>query len=276
MAVISKSRNHPKTVSHYTTLQGLQGIIQSGCLWASNATFLNDKAELEHALAASRQAMGRLEVEFGIESHHELLNTIFREFEESGIPDTYVTCFCANDDNLSQWRGYGGSDQGVCLTFDRDILDRRLKNDGAVFMQVKYSRYTTARKLSEELKGEISQIVGFRKIIGEAFDEVFWNNLMKKNVSLLLPKFKHIGFKDEKEVRFVVGGMPEKEIFFRVSRNKMVPYIEIGKGESALPLISVRIGPGSDQGLTVKSVKTFLNMKGYDVPVEASEVPFRA
>ena len=38
--------NHPKTIYHYTTRAGLQGILQSNTLWASHSQFLNDPAEL--------------------------------------------------------------------------------------------------------------------------------------------------------------------------------------------------------------------------------------
>ena len=38
--------NHPKTIHHYTTRAGLQGILESNTLWASHSQFLNDPAEL--------------------------------------------------------------------------------------------------------------------------------------------------------------------------------------------------------------------------------------
>ena len=41
--------NHPKTIYHYTTRAGLQGILQSNTLWASHSQFLNDPAELNYA-----------------------------------------------------------------------------------------------------------------------------------------------------------------------------------------------------------------------------------
>lgn len=50
----------PRTLSHYTTLEGLKGIVEARRLWASNASFLNDKAELSHALQAAKLAIGQL------------------------------------------------------------------------------------------------------------------------------------------------------------------------------------------------------------------------
>ena len=33
---------------HYTTLDGLRGILSSGCLWATDASCLNDSSEITH------------------------------------------------------------------------------------------------------------------------------------------------------------------------------------------------------------------------------------
>lgn len=34
----------PKTLYHYTNLNGMQGIVKSGCFWATNFKSLNDRA----------------------------------------------------------------------------------------------------------------------------------------------------------------------------------------------------------------------------------------
>ncbi|MEP7221346.1 MAG: hypothetical protein ABI673_01620, partial [Novosphingobium sp.] len=64
-------------------------------------------------------------------------------------------------------------------------------------------------------------------------------------------------------------------LLFR-SASKIVPYIEIGHSKARLPIASVRIGPGPDQLLTAKSAEIFLETKGYNVPVNTSDVPFRS
>jgi hypothetical protein len=279
--VIRKSKpiSVPLRISHYTTLEGMKGIVESGCLWASNAAFLNDKVELSHALAASKQVIRKLSSDKAFEKWELALKEIFEKLTTSGIPDTYVACFCKSDDNLSQWRGYGGTTQGISLTFSRSKLAARLKKDGAEFHQVLYSHYSTAAKLKSALKNEVSDLADLDKIIGGSDEEE--NNIdLYRRVSALLPRFKHLGFKDEKEWRFIIQReIAERDLCFRVSNNKIVPYIKVGSGgeaNSPLPLTSVRIGPGADQELTMQSVRTFLSAKGYtDVDVDASEIPFR-
>lgn len=266
----------PKTISHYTTLEGLKGIIQSGSLWASNASYLNDRAELQHALKASKRAIEKITTQKALRTWGDLLKQVFAELEKGGIPDTYVACFCRDNDNLSQWRGYGGKVQGVSVTFDRPKLASRFKPEKATFFKVRYSKLSTASKLSDALTSELHDIADLNEILGAGRKSEQLQDLHGR-ISALLPRFKHLGFQDEKEWRFVIQRtVAPEDLCFRVSDNKLVPYIEIGKLEAKLPILSVRIGPGPDQELTAQSVRLFLAAKGYhDVEVSISDVPFR-
>ena len=119
-------RRPPTKLSHYTTLSGLEGIVRTRSLWASNASFLNDKAELTHALNASKKAIKLLSSEKALRAWGPALETAFHELKKGLQAQSYVACFCSDDDNLSQWRGYGGAVQGVSLTFEQSALTKRL------------------------------------------------------------------------------------------------------------------------------------------------------
>lgn len=265
----------PRYLSHYTTLQGLYGIIDSSSLWASNASFLNDKAELTHALDVSKRAISMLSSKKALKDWKSMLEKVFSELSGEQKSSTYVACFCADDDNLSQWRGYGGNVQGVSVTFDRSLLSQRLKINGANLYRVNYSKLSTAVRLRDALAGELSKIAELNESPGEIDQKKKYEDLLVK-VSALLPKFKHLGFKDEREWRYVVQkSMANSRVLFRVLDNKMVPYIIIGKKNSKLPITKIRIGPGVDQELTARSVGEFLRAYKYDVEINYSEVPFR-
>jgi hypothetical protein len=275
MKLVKSEEAPPATLSHYTTLEGLKGIVETGLLWASNASFLNDKAELSHALKVAKLAIVKLSSEKTMKQWSPMLKKVIAEFEDGGVPDTFVACFCRSDDNLSQWRGYGGTVQGVSLTFDRKKISKRLEPDKAAFFKVQYSKLSTAQKLSTALSEEIGKLAGLDELVGEPNETQRYNEL-RDRVSALLPRFKHLGFADEREWRYAIQRKVEpKDLRFRVSNNKVVPYIMIGASHNPLPITAARIGPGPDQELTMRSVKLFLNSSGYDVPVTMSEVPFR-
>ena len=45
----------PAILYHYTTPEGLKGILQSGKLWATEVRYMNDASELDYALEFARQ-----------------------------------------------------------------------------------------------------------------------------------------------------------------------------------------------------------------------------
>ena len=45
----------PELLYHYTTAVGLEGILTTGDLWATNALYLNDATEITHFLNLLRQ-----------------------------------------------------------------------------------------------------------------------------------------------------------------------------------------------------------------------------
>ena len=252
------------------------GIINSGCLWASNASFLNDRRELIHGLHGAEQAIG----EFipGLDGElRKLVEKVIKEFKDGALPETYVTCFCEESDVLSQWRGYGGSDQGVCIKFGREALVRRLRADDAWDTKVIYSNVLTAKRVNEALRDEIAELKDWEETLGSQSPAERYSSVVKM-VSKLLPRFKHYGFRDEREWRFVVQRPIEADSRkFRAARNLIVPYIEVGKHKSGrLPISSVTVGPGRDMEHTRQSLLAFLRAKGYPkVTVKISGVPFR-
>ena len=102
---------------HYTTADGLKGIIENNQLWATSAYFLNDSAEITYGYGVLKEVLDdwlaknpRPEgsVTLG------LARGLYRFFGEdllnrNMIRPIYLACFCEDDNLLSQWRTYGQS-----------------------------------------------------------------------------------------------------------------------------------------------------------------------
>jgi hypothetical protein len=97
---------------HYTTADGLKGIIEKNELWATSTYFLNDSAEitygygllkevLEDSLAKNPRPEGS--VTLGLARG---LRRLFGEdlLNRNMIRPIYLACFCEEDNLLSQWR----------------------------------------------------------------------------------------------------------------------------------------------------------------------------
>ncbi|RQT04353.1 DUF2971 domain-containing protein [Burkholderia contaminans] len=266
----------PDSLTHYTTIQGFMGIVDSKGFWASNASFLNDRKELVHGLEGAERAIFKLK---GVldPSLRRLLSTVIQEIKDGLLPATYVTCFCAKNDLLSQWRGYGGSEQGISIQFPREVLEKRMARQKAKLTKVIYSDLSTETKVREALAEEMKDLLDWENVLGDQSDDERKAGVFEA-VSKLLPRFKHLGFQDEREWRFVVQHPVEADdLLFRPKGAVIAPYIVLGMGKAKLPMQSVTIGPGREMELTQASVRLFLDRRGYEnVPVKVSRVPFRS
>jgi len=111
----------PKHVYHYTTVDGLKGIVATGSLFATEITFLNDSSELAYANQHIRKYAA------SADSSHlgRLLLTELNETLDAGRVDLYVSCFCDSGDLLSQWRAYAAQGAGYALEFDWNKIQKK-------------------------------------------------------------------------------------------------------------------------------------------------------
>jgi hypothetical protein len=105
---------------HYTSADGLLGILSTGTLWATQIRFLNDTAEFTFA----RDALVREAYVRSARLRHPLVKRIvtreIRRVEHGHIP-AYVVSFSERGNMLSQWRAYAPRD-GVSIGFYRGAL----------------------------------------------------------------------------------------------------------------------------------------------------------
>ena len=137
----------PPTLHHYTTGQGLLGILQTGRLWATNAHFMNDPREITYAADIVQQSVREAAARH--KAAVDALNTgwidklitfgrdrawkapqidqwskdAIQTFHEQG--GAYIACFCREPDLLSQWRGYGAVGGGYAVGFNSADLATR-------------------------------------------------------------------------------------------------------------------------------------------------------
>lgn len=270
-----KEGNAPKvtTLAHYTNLVGLHGILETGQLWASNVAFLNDREELLHGVKCATRALAAILKDSKLRQWRPAIRDVVKEIEDGRLPNTYAACFCEKTDLLSQWRGYGGNEQGICLAFDLVGLDALKSGKGSFLAPVQYGLVRGKITLRDTLK---KRLLAIDEDDFTTMGEDEKHGAVYNVLSELIPQFKHKGFEGELEWRLVVQHKKVRKntVSFRANRNVLVPYIKLGS--APLPLKYIRIGPGADIDLTERSITLFLEAKGYDVPVHRSHVPFRS
>ncbi len=293
------------TILHYTTLEGLKGILESGSLWASDIRFLNDIQEFksgkktfrDHLCSeylkldkisqdeAAHLANNISEVVFGgAESNIALLSTSF-----CSVPGG---SYDAKNGLLSQWRGYGGK-TGVAIVFERSSIDALVKKQQAsttsftlIHSDVAYGedwkKTTLASYVSEKMhifldKDFVSKIRN-PPVSPEIFDASL-------RVAMAFGMFiKHWAFHEEKEFRIAViksfksqqtGEQDRLPVRFRVNGQFVIPYVELFKESERLPVSGVIIGPATNQAGVKAGVEIYARSLGYNFPVTISETPYR-
>lgn len=94
---------------------------------------------------------------------------------------------------------------------------------------------------------------------------------------------KHESFREENECRLgcVVRARikharkPNIKVETRENAALKVPFIALFKGEEALPIMRVIVGPSPDGQRTRSSIESFRDLHGYNFPVTVSETPYR-
>jgi hypothetical protein len=261
------------SLCQYTSLAGLLGIVEHGQLWASNVAFLNDREELLHGVKCAQKVLDRIVKDRKLAQWAGAIAQVVKEIEGGRMLNTYAACFCERSDVLSQWRGYGGSEQGVCLVFDRVGLEAYCTGKRSFLAPVQYGFVEGKSHLRQGLQERLLAIAE-EDLVG--MDEADKRQTVHDILSELIPRFKHFGFKAEAEWRLVVQHATVRNtVCFRANKNVLVPYVKLGGG-GHIPLKRVLVGPGHDMALTQRSVELFLEAKGYSsVPVTLSKVPFR-
>jgi len=246
---------------HYTTQEGLLGIIESGMLWATHVQFLNDEMEFKLGLRRFEECLLAPEVQGLIEQMLRLTFAHSSQTSESYLPEreryntlllhplktlpTYCVSFTAQaassdstradaGDDLSQWRGYSGGSGGFAIGFDRKALEAEVyslpdtKDVGHVFGNCIYRAEHQRQPLTEKIMKliELDQLyaVNGGNSNGETVDQKM---AVVKELIPLIPLIKDESFRSENEVRIVRFQQGEEGVKFRRGSSSLVPYVEI-------------------------------------------------
>lgn len=208
---------------HYTTTNGLKGIIENQTLWATHHAHLNDHQEIIHfknrlpeiiepaveeimQIGLNAIGLNNDETDKKVKSSKEAANSICDHLYNTtfvgrnGKPpfvEPYFTSFCTVDQNwkdekkdtvpkhglLSQWRGYG-KNGGYAIVFDTSKIEELLKEENEKW-HYQNSIYFCDVLYSNTLNNEILKEFGEdEKSINEGFKELIFRQLGKTDAQV--------------------------------------------------------------------------------------------
>lgn len=275
-------------LTHYTSIKGLVGIIESGGFWLSDHRFLNDSEEYHNGRKLVGHIIDRLKDRPRHRPFRHVLSRAADLLENEREPAQYVCAFSTLPDSLDQWRAYAPGEQGVALTFATDPAAPQSHFSMPPVMGLLRIVYGDDRKamlltrtiarFSNEYRADLTA--------GLAPDDAAWARWLASALAMDFITFKHASYESEAEIRMVVtgdGAAHFRTIHHRVTKNKIVPYLlssELYENHSPaarpLPIKEIRVGPTATQQVTLRSIEAFLDHTGYGhVPVLESAIPFR-
>jgi hypothetical protein len=205
-------------LAHYTSLDAVEKIVQSGEVWLSNPLFMNDLEEVRFGILQGIPLLKdcqELRTALGTDARNaKFLSDIefnFRRFENEHAFDTYVFCvseFAPNDDEgrLSMWRGYGRGGRGAAIVFDVSKLIL-LHASPLILARVEYG--TTEQRIQQirDMCLRIAKVVSENNIPDDKQYLIAEAAFERLKVFALFTK--HRGFEEEREWRLVY--MPDRD-----------------------------------------------------------------
>lgn len=316
--ILTLHRNHESVgpragtiLYHYTTGDGLKGIIENNELWATSAYFLNDSAEIMYGYGLLKEVLDDWvaknqrpndSMSLGVARH---LSRSFGDLLEKRLIDPiYLSCFCEEDNLLSQWRAYGqsgGYSLGFTVLPEIGFSGQRLKPEPNIYTakwaRVEYDRAKQAQNCRSILNPILAVLdnADTARAIAAVADHplVGYETIFRTIVDILLEEivsYKNEAFQVEKEWRIVVrrreltkqgtddGGRAPVPVHFRTSRGMLVPYVKLIPFDPAskLPIACIRSGPTLDKTMAGMAVSMMLQRNSFvGVVVRGSDIPVR-
>ena len=241
------SGTEAERIYHYTSANGLKGIIESKRLWATDVWFMNDTAEATYGLYAIERFLNTHEntTKDSENAVRQKATDIIQSWREQDPYRNYIACLSENGDQLSQWRAYG-SGIGFSIGFDRGALERLFYPPVPVpgRFTVRKVVYDTAEQdrlkafLFQRATAALSANFSDDETEGAAFSFAL-------DAIQLAPAFKHPAFVEEAEVRihtYLVpgaGSADDPELKFRESAMGVTPFVEIPLSDPGTTQMSV-------------------------------------
>jgi len=276
---------------HYTTGTALIGILESATIYSTQISCLNDTSELRYGSNLYREAIRSL-----IPSRsddpvaRDFLDSAIEYFKEDedaplqmGAPH-FVTSFSEESDDLSQWRAYGGGENGYAVAFKAVDL---WGVPNSMLARVVYDpslHHSAAQRAVEAM-------VSFFKEAVEKHKPAHLNNFAIEffeawdpHVTAIAPIIKDPAFYKERECRIIKGFGPSdlNNLKFVQKNSLMSRHLPLQPGrlpmnvDYRLPIAQVMVGPCRNPKVSRVSVDTLLRQRGYPSGlVTISKIPFQ-
>lgn len=268
---------------HYTKCNGINGILNSNCFWATKSDFLNDPKEfsyIENIIcevcheAIKKEFWCNMFLEDVLEENMLLGGGKNKEY--------FVLSFSNCRDSITMWSEFG-NETGYNIGFDsKKLIDRieemnTIEYHGFALYEMDEQKRVVRRILSESIPNEMR--LSFLEIVEEGVrnrkSDVYRKACKKfqKITAVYTMFFKHSAFREEQEYRFIFK--KKSPVQYREKDGFMIPYIQIKLTGKLLPIKEIVVAPKNHIDLARKGMEYMMAENGYEAQVSLSNINLR-
>lgn len=277
--------NKTSKLYHYTTSEGLIGIIKNRSIWATNIFYLNDSEEFMRGINIARQICD------SINDPENKKIRFQKDLSYIGVSkniSTYVCSFSEVGDQLSQWRAYC-KEGGFAIGFSRDGLRKIAEKQNFILEKCVYDVTEQRHKIQEVIDQTVmpflkdfpalqasNPMAAENHIACKISNQLIWD--LHKTCSIL----KNSSFIEEREWRLITETRTDwyEKVEFRPQKGLIVPFIHFDlpkpDDHEFWSRVEVIIGPCSYPDESKNAVyKLFRKHYGSVPPIKHTHSSFR-
>lgn len=266
---------------HYTKSNGVNGIISNNCFWATKSDFLNDPNEFSHIQGIIGQVCQEAIKNPKLQEMF-LKDSVYAGKEKNR--EYFVLSFSNCRDSITMWSEFGNK-TGYNIGFRSDEIIARIEEAAEIAYHglVVYNTRQQMQLIRKNLCGYLPNILhmplniilerGSQNRQDDAYQKAC--RKFQRTVEVYAMFFKHEGFAEEQEYRFVFKKQKNTTVHFRAKDGFMLPYIEIPLTEKNLPIEEIMVAPQNHIDLAKSGMEYMLQAKGYQAEVSLSNIKLR-
>lgn len=285
-------------VWHYTNLDSLKSILNSGSLYASSFNYLNDKEEIHFGIKILNKILSTVWLSRHVHvKQKQFLREALIQITEKPQNNLFILSASVSEDDLAIWNAYG-KDNGVSIGLNpsspMSILGTSKEFASNKLPPLFWRKVLYTKTEQEKLLLEMISFLAFSISPEDLPGTNQWSKKVENASVLLLSAIaycKSSEFTFEQEARIVILGASDSSINKRQSKYGETPYVKAGqtnKGPSQgsprlfasdslinLPIVQIYTTPlqefSSNQGKIEEVLKHnnygFVNLKGSNIPI---------
>lgn len=268
---------------HYTTPDGLIGIVSNNALWATSVFYLNDSQELIGGINIARKHLNDLRAN-STDEQDARIAWLLHDTRNVGTAQSkavYVCSLSSEPDRLSQWRAYcrGG---GFSIGFPADQLRDAAESQQFTLNECVYSEADQEELIKETLENVAMPWIRNGHVPVSDDDERFTiSGKLTWELIRLASRLKNWSFSEERESRII--STPERRydadnLYFRSRGGMIVPYTTIQLPDTTDFWGKVRITLGPTPHANESKIGVYdlvRRYRGHAVAIDITNTPYR-